>query len=229
MNFRVTLGLVAVLLVLAGAVYFVESKPATPTPATGGKTLLSFLPADVTRLEAVGDGKAVVVVRDEDDRWLLKEPEEAKGDHTRVDGLVSRLGTLAATRTIGAADSLAEFGLDRPKVEARVALRSGQAPTLLVGDQSPDKTAYYAKLSDEPAVYLIPVSVGGDLVRLLADPPKATATPTPLVPIAPAATPSPESTPESTPTPSPPPTPTPTPILPPGTTLLPTVTPAPGR
>ncbi len=182
MNFRLTLGLLIVLLVLGGAVYYVESSPATPTPATQSTTVLSFLPSDVSKLEASGQGKSVVVTRD-DSGWLLKQPEEARADQMRVDNLVSRLGTLAATRTIDAPSSLAEFGLDKPQVQAVITLKSGQTSTLLLGNQNPDKTSYYAKLPDKGAVYLIPVAVGGDLSRLLTDPPKATPTPTPLPPI----------------------------------------------
>ncbi len=214
MNFRLTLVLLIVLVLLAGAVYYVQATPATPTPAAKTASVLSFLPSDATQIEATGQGKTVVVARGDDGKWLLKQPEQGPADQVRVDSLLSALGTLTATRTIDAPASLAEFGLDQPKVQAKVTLKSGQTPTLLVGDQNPDKTSYYAKLPDQPAVYMISVATGGDLSRLLTDPPKATPTPTPLPTVPAAGTPTPAGTPGAaapaggSPTPAVPGTPT---------------------
>jgi hypothetical protein len=225
-NFRLTLVLLVVLVLLSGAVYYVQSNPATPTPSAQTVAVLSFLPSDVTQLETTGQGKTVVVTHGDDGKWQLKQPEEAPADQIRVDSLVSRLSTLTATRTIDAPASLAEFGLDQPKVQAKLTLKSGQTHTLLVGDQNPDKTTYYAKLPDRQTVYLIPVAVGGDLAGLLTDPPKATPTPTPFpTALAPSGTPTPAGTPAASGSPtatapaaSPQPAPTPTAIVPPALT-----------
>lgn len=194
MNFRLTIGLLIVLVALAGTVYFVESNPATPTPAAKTAPVLTFLSNEVTALEVNGEGKTVLVARGDENRWLLRKPEEASADQIRVDSLVSRLGNLTATRTVDAPSGLAEFGLEKPAVEAKVTLKSGQTSSLLLGERTPDKTSYYAKLPGAQTVYLIPVAVGGDLARLLADPPKATPTPAaPTVVPGSIGTPSPEA------------------------------------
>jgi len=204
MSFRLTLVLLIVALLLGGAVYYVQSTPATPTPSAQTTPVLSFLPSDATQLEATGQGKSVVVAK-VDAGWQLKQPEEGPADQIRVDSLVSRLSTLTASKTIASPSSLAEYGLDQPKVRAQLTLKTGQSPTLLVGDQNPDKTTFYAKLPDSQTVYLIPVAVGGDLARLLTDPPKATPTPTPFptVPAPAISTPVPAGTPGAVSSPAP--------------------------
>lgn len=197
MNVRLTAILLIVLVLLGGSVYAVQQNPATPTPAAKTTAVLSFLSTDVTQLETSGGGKVTVVARD-GDQWALRQPAIGPADRIRLDSLVSRLSILNATKTIEAPGVLSEFGLDQPAATTTITLKDGKSYVLAVGGQSPDKGAYYARLADQPTVYLIPVATGGDILRLLSDPPKATPTPTPLAvtPFVPAPTaaetPSPE-------------------------------------
>ena len=224
MSFRLTIVLLVVLVALGAVVFLVYQNPPTPTPSAGSTTIVSFLSSDATELAVKGKTQSVLVAKDEAEGWLLKQPETARADQVRVESTITRLASLAATRTIAAPADLGEFGLADPAIEAKVTLKSGEAKTLLLGDQSPDKASYYVKLPDKADVYLVTSSVGADLTQIITNPPKATPTPT-AEPETPAAeigtptppavgTPSPAPPVEAAPTPSPVALPTLTPILP---------------
>jgi hypothetical protein len=181
MNYRVTIGLVVVALLLGGAVFAFDVKPPTPTPAAKSTPLFSFLSVDVSEMSATSQGKATVATRSEDGQWMLQRPEVAPADRVRLDSLIARLSALNATRTIDSA-ALADFGLAAPRAELRVKTRTAQEYVLLVGDDTPDKSGSYAMLPDSRTVYVLGAAIGGDIVRLVTEPPKATPTPTVVVP-----------------------------------------------
>lgn len=214
MSFRLTIVLLVILLALGVVVVFVDQNPPTPTPAPGSAIVLSFLSSDATDLEVVTKTQTVLVSKDPTAGWLLKKPEEAPADSLRVETSLSRLASLSSSRTIPAPADLAEYGLADPALTVKVTLKSGDAKSMLLGNQSVDKAAYYAKLPNGADVYMISASVGSDLTQLATTPPKATPTPTP----APAETGTPGAetpTPEPrTATPAPTATSTPTPVPP---------------
>ena len=180
MSFRVTVVLLVVVVALGGVVFFVDQNPPTPTPSGAGlATVMSFLSSDATQLEAAAKDQSVVVARDPSGGWLLQKPEAAPADQLRVESIIASLAALSATRTLTEPGDLAQFGLAEPALTVKVSLKSGATKTLLLGDQSPDKAGYYAKLPDASAVYLIAASDGADLTQLMVSPPKATPTPTP--------------------------------------------------
>jgi hypothetical protein len=221
MSFRLTLVLLVILAALGAVVFFVDQAPPTPTPAAGSTTIISFLSSDATELSATSKDRSVLVVKEESAGWLLKQPESAPADQVRVEGTVSRLASLTSTRTIAAPADLGEFGLVEPEVEVKVTLKSGKAKTLLLGDQSPDKAAYYVKLPDRSDVYLVASSVGADLSQLVTNPPKATPTPEPGSPTPAEGTPTSPGEPAGTPTSGPATSEAPTPT----SVVLPTLTP----
>lgn len=196
MSFRTTAVLLIVLALLAGTVYAVGgTSSATPTPVGGpSKQLLSFLSSDSRELSVVGGGKTTIVAQGGDGKWTLKQPEEGPADEVRVQSMISRLASLSSTRTIDSPGNLADFGLATPKAEAKITLQDGKSYSLLVGDETPDKSGYYVKLPDATSVEVVQDLIGSDLMGMLTNPPKPTPTPTPLAPLAtptPATTPSP--------------------------------------
>ena len=181
MNYRITLGLLIVAIALGATVYALDSNPATPTPAAKPTTVLSFLSVDTAEITASGQGKTTSATRDAAGAWMLTKPEAAPADRVRLDSLIARLSALTAARTIPDANA-AEFGLASPRAELRLKTRAGQEFVLLVGDDTPDKSSAYVKLPDNPTVFIVQSNVTADVVRLITEPPKATPTPTVVVP-----------------------------------------------
>ena len=182
MNYRVNLGLLIVLVLLGGVVYYVEQNPATPTPVGGvaGSTptaIWSLAAPDVQTLAVSVDGKAVAISRDAGSGWAITEPEAGPADVARVDQIVNRIAALYASRTIEPPVDLAEYGLAKPAAEATITLASGETKVLLIGDQTPDRASSYARLPDGDSVFILQGAIGSDLARLASAPPKALPTP----------------------------------------------------
>ena len=105
------------------------------------KTILDITRDQVNSLEITGADSAIRL-RQEDNRWSLVSPIEAKADAGVTGGLVGRLsaGQMAAIET-ERTDELEPYGLDTPRLTVTVGLGSSVA-TLLIGDTTPAGTVY---------------------------------------------------------------------------------------
>lgn len=199
MSYRTTAILLAILVVIGIAVYWQDLRPEAKKEGPKETQIFSFETKDVNRIEVTYQGKTTELRklrRENDTKWRLTKPEEAEADYWYMEGLASRLGKMNANRALtDTGSNLSEFGLDRPDamVVIDLATEGGKQQSLLIGDKSPDGSAYYVKRSDSDTVYLVNSSLVGDIIKVTTDPPKATPTPTP----APAVTPAPEATPSS--------------------------------
>lgn len=190
MNFRFTLAVVAVFVLLAGGVWYTELRggPRTPTPPAGHVTVFELNSQDVTKIEVDADGKKTVVERGSDNVWRLTEPQAGEADNTTVDSAANRLAKLIATRKIDSPSSLADYGLSKPAITLRLTARDGAVNELQIGAQTPDRNAYYVKKPSADTVYVVSSFVVGDLTRWTTEPPRPrpTLTPPPTPPPAPA-------------------------------------------
>jgi hypothetical protein len=64
---------------------------------------------------------------------------------------------------------LAPYGLDKPAIVVRTKLKSGGAPTILIGSENPKKTFNYAKLADTDEVFLVSTTDSGAFKKSLTD------------------------------------------------------------
>ncbi len=121
----------------------------------------SFDTKDVDALEAnLPDGAHLAFQRGSGGVWDMLAPTKMAVDEDAVRGLLGRVSALKAVEFVEGADTnLAAYGLDAPR--ARIALRfSGKPPlTLLVGKRTGktegDLPLAWAKLEDEPAIYVV--------------------------------------------------------------------------
>lgn len=75
-------------------------------------------------------------------------------DSATVDSVAKSGYGLQANKTIGATESLADFGLAKPQATVTANYQDGSTQTLLVGSATPmDETLYYVKLRDGNTVY----------------------------------------------------------------------------
>ena len=197
MNFRNTLILVVIAVVVVAGVYFTEGQRDTAQDAAktaGGQSVpvLDLKAADVTRLKVTDkDGKTVEAAREGGD-WKLVAPTAAPGDTTRLDSAVRQVVETRATRKLEAKDvNLAELALDKPAFTISLTTAAGEK-TLKVGDQTPDKAAYYIQRADDGSIYTVSTFAVSGATGLVANPPvQPTATPgLTVLPPEPTATPS---------------------------------------
>ena len=211
MNFRLTLALVAVFVVLGGVVWYTDLRNGTPGPATptGQASVLTLDAAQVAKLEVEDQGKRAVVQRGDDNVWRLTEPQAGEADNTTVNSSVAQLAKLNASRKLDSPGSLGDYGLASPTTKVRLTTKDGASSEVDVGAKTPDSSAYYVKLAGQDPVYVVSAFTIGDVTKWTTDPPKPRPSPTPLAPPpAPAGSPAAgETVPPGAPSPAAPSTP----------------------
>ncbi len=204
MNSRVTLIMVLVFAVVAGATVFSTRNSAstaagTPTPDT---SVFTFPAAAVQTITVTSGGATVKVAQNAQQQWALVSPTATYTDGTRVTSVVASLAGLTKARDIAVGTNpLSDYGLDKPSTTATVTLSDGSSHTVLFGAQDPTGTGFYAQVQGQAGVFLAPLVAVQSIASLAATPPIATPTAvtTPLV----TTTPDPNATPAPTPSPTP--------------------------
>ena len=158
-------------------VFLVETKLLEKVPKQASdwrdRMLLAFKRDEVQKVEirAGDDIMEVACVENcgkiPDDRWQIKQPLDAKADAVKVRTLLRNLEELKVKTFITeAADDLAPYGLNNPSAQIHVWLKDKSEPiAVLLGREDADKSGYYVKLPERPAVYLIDSKDYGDLVK----------------------------------------------------------------
>jgi Domain of unknown function (DUF4340) len=189
-NPRLTAALVALFVVLAGAVWWLElrSPGAVASPVAGQAPVFDLKPDEVSRVEVVDSGKSAAVERT-GDGWRLVQPAVDEADARRVDSAVGQVAKLNATRKLEDASDLASYGLSSPTIRLLLNMKDGSSQELLIGSKTPDQASYYVKRADSPAIFVTATFALGDLTRWPTDPPRPRPTP-PAAPEAPAPPPS---------------------------------------
>lgn len=151
---RSFLVLLVILIGLGAYVYFVESKR-----EPGGEDRLDkvfTVEAEAIQEIAVkAESGERTTLRKSGDDWQIVEPIAAEPDGAAVSGLTTNIASLEIQRVIDEnPPDLGEYGLADPRVE--VAFKAGgNEHRLLIGRKTPPGTDLYAKLGDQPRVFLI--------------------------------------------------------------------------
>jgi len=159
MNFKWTLGLFLVLAGLGTYIYFYEREPVkSDTTAEEREKVFSVEDAKIQTIEIVKpESETLKLARESGGGWRLVSPMEAAADGTEVDSLARSLASLERERVVAETGaSLADFGLDKPRVEVRFSAEGQKEPLgLLIGAKSPTGSNVYAKLPSQDKVFLI--------------------------------------------------------------------------
>lgn len=91
---------------------------------------------------------------DVEGNWFLKGYDTDVLNTTNISYPVATAASVSATREI-TEKNIAECGLDKPQIVIDLLTKEEKAITILIGVQSPDKSGYYAKLSDSDKIYLV--------------------------------------------------------------------------
>lgn len=152
MRFRTTLILALLCAGLGAYLYFVEFERVEEEGKK--KTLFTFETDAVTGITLTYPDREITVKRS-DGAWRLTAPIEAAADDTTVDNLVRAIAECEVKDTLDdTPEDLAPFGLDKPKVTVKVALKDRELPAIRVGKTSPVGYSTYVQRADEPKVHL---------------------------------------------------------------------------
>lgn len=174
MKLRNTLILFGVVAVLFALVYVFEIRK--PEESTGksrnlGKMLL-LEKGSVAKVElAYSDAnyEKILCSRDESGQWQIEEPLKAKADQEEMDRLITKVITKNVQSTLKNPGTLAEYGLEDPRVTATFHLSDGTFRILMLGDTAPIENYVYIKQKSTPDISLVPASIVDDLTKFVSD------------------------------------------------------------
>lgn len=158
MRIRGLLIAVVALAGLSGLVYWSnmaeEAKQDQPDPDAPPK-ILEIEEDNLVRLEFLKTGEdALVLEKGEDGDWKLTAPEPLAADQNSVRSLVSTVTSLDSNRLVEEkAESLTNYGLDSPDFQVVIGEKEGKTTKLLIGDETPTGSYYFAMLEGDPRVY----------------------------------------------------------------------------
>lgn len=165
MKIKTTLILFAVFLGLLVFVYFFEIKGKGEEEA---EKLVDFPPDEVQKIVFKTKNETITFSKDKED-WLITEPLEAKADKVEVDRLADDFCRLRIERVVEDQPSdLERYGI--PKQEISLYFKGKEQPIrILIGEENPLDSTYFAKREDEVRVVLIPSQLKNYLEKSLFD------------------------------------------------------------
>jgi len=104
--------------------------------------------------------------------WHFSEPAGIPVDLNRWSGIPLLLSGPQSQRILyESVDDLEKFGLLDPTANVTVYLNNGEMLNVILGDETPDGAAHYAKMQGFPQLFLIDSSWGQVLIRIVDVPP----------------------------------------------------------
>lgn len=148
-----------ILLVIAGAfgayLYFVEAKR---DPLDTGEKRDKVFAVEADKIEEItikSESGDRTTLKKEGDGWQIAAPAGATADPTETSGISTNLSTLEQQRVVDEnPKELKDFGLAEPRIEVTFK-EGGKEQTLQIGSKTPTGNDLYAKIADQPKVFLI--------------------------------------------------------------------------
>ena len=132
------------------------------------KRILHFERDKVDSVEIGRDGSSIQLSRSGSD-WVLKEPVQARGDYSAIEGLLTRLSSAGMTKLVELQvdpATLTKYGLDTPAATLTLGAGSARA-TLAVGKE--EEGAVYARDLARQMIFAIEPGLVTDLKKAASD------------------------------------------------------------
>lgn len=137
-------------------VWFVEMPRDTTAADTPAEKLFEV---DATRIQEVvvtNEAGERSTLTKRGDTWTLAEIERAEVDPTEAGNITSGLAALESQRIVDEQPpSLAEYGLETPRVTVSFKDDAGTEQTIFFGNKTPTGGDLYARLASSPRVFLV--------------------------------------------------------------------------
>lgn len=169
-----TFGMLLLLIVMGGYVFFFEREPLDPQ-AKNPVEQFNILEADFAQIDEVqisqnAPAKEITLKR-VNDVWQLADGQPA--DRSRVESALRQITPWQASSRLMEsfnAEQARNFGLETPDLIVRVKLGE-QSEVLKVGNKTPTNSGYYVLHEGDSALYLSFVNVPEELKKLVNEPP----------------------------------------------------------
>ncbi len=160
MKFRGLLVAAALLVLLAGLVYWSNKREAAkegePDPDAPPKIV--DIDADaINKIEIRASGQAPVTVeKGEDGQWTITEPGAYRADQSSVESLVSDVAQLDSNRLVDEnVTDTAGYGFEEPSLTVIAHRADGEPVTLMVGDETPTGGNNFAWVEGDPRLFTL--------------------------------------------------------------------------
>ena len=150
--------LVGCLLVAVGAyalaVHIAANEEETEESAQT-ETFISVSSDDITKLTWSYDETEYTLEKNDEGNWIWEGNEDFELDQDTVNGMVSTISAIDASRVLTDVTDYAQYGLDDPESVITFETSDGQSIDIITGDTNEVSSEYYAKRSDDDSVYLV--------------------------------------------------------------------------
>ena len=137
-------------------VWFVELERDMSAPETPAEKVFAVEADQIQEVRLHNEAGEESVLQRSGDRWVFAGQDGVDVDPTEAADIASGLADLESQRVVDEQPpSLAEYGLETPRVTVSFKDAAGAERTLLVGNRTPTGGDLYAKLADTPRVFLI--------------------------------------------------------------------------
>ncbi|HVT96330.1 MAG TPA: DUF4340 domain-containing protein [Acidobacteriaceae bacterium] len=171
MKFRGLIVAAAVLLVLAGVLYWSEHHKPKESASATTPAILKIDPATVTSVTVKQKGaQAVTLARAGASQWKITSPGDYPADSSAVSAMLSSLAPLNSDSIVEEkAENLSEYGLSDPSLEVDVTGKDNKTDHLLFGDDAPTGGGVYVQLAGSPRVFTAGSFAKSSLNKSLGD------------------------------------------------------------
>jgi hypothetical protein len=173
-KFKSTYALLIIFVGLGAYLYFTEyrGREERQRIEETKKRIFSINHEDIVELRLEYPERTIAAVRKPDAGWEMTLPPGMEADSQEWDSLATSFTGIEKEETVNAGGAdLAPFGLDMPavKVTARVQGENSREITVLFGSENPKKTFRYAKVADNPEIFLAANTWSTTFTKSVAD------------------------------------------------------------
>lgn len=150
--------LVGCLLVAVGAyalAVHIAANEEESTESTETYEFVSVSSDDITKLTWSYEDTEYTLEKNDDGNWIWTDDEDFELDQDTVNGMVSTISAIDASRVLTDVTDYAQYGLDDPESVITFETSDGQEIQIITGDTNEVSSEYYAKRSDDDSVYLV--------------------------------------------------------------------------
>ena len=110
---------------------------------------------DVQTIRLIGGEDTITISRDENRVWRVEYPHDVRWLQHQVGRPGNTFPLISAERRLEDPDDLSVYGLIEPKRIVEATLEDGTVARVLIGDETPSRTGYYAMKEGDEDVYVI--------------------------------------------------------------------------
>ena len=163
MNFKTTITLLIVLLVV-GAVLLFTREPGDKMETPAQAKLLDISSGDIARVAFTSDNVERITLEKTDGKWRLSEPVKAPADESAASALVDAIASLQSR---GRIDAGPDTGLDAPRFKLEVGTKDNKTIKLDVGSRSGAGDNLYVRRDGQAQADVVPASLYDQLDKPL--------------------------------------------------------------